>query len=362
MQATSAPAPLMFLIVGSMLELLLASALIARLMMSADLRRDVPSRVWQNQTVHLGYYISSRRRRGPLLGLEVQEIAPEGIQAAPAYCVHLGPRSVFRAGGRFAARRRGRIRMNLVRLGTTFPFGLIAARRDFLAPANVVVWPARGRLKRGLLQGGAVETSRSAPSPSSGGQDEFFGLREYRSGDNPRWIAWRRSATRPTPVVREMARPLPEVLIVVLDTFSRGRGEEREIREKLIRFAGTFVDHALSRGYLVGLALGRAGGATLLRPAPGRGQLCALLDALADVEERIETTLEEALARIDPASARSAIVVVVTPDPDWQPGGAGRKAIPFGCRRLLVVHPRNLDEFFEDDPLAATPQGMTNDK
>jgi uncharacterized protein (DUF58 family) len=250
--------------------------------------------------------------------------------------------------------------MSLVRLGTAFPLGLVAARRDFLAPASVVVWPARGRLKRGLLLGGAVETSRSAPSPSSGGQDEFFGLREYRSGDNPRWIAWRRSAARPTPVVREMARPLPEVLIVVLDTFCRGAGADPAIREKLIRFAGTLIDHALSRGYLVGLALGRKDGATFHRPAPGRGQLCALLDALADVEERVEATLEAALACIGAPAARSAIVVVVTPDPDWQPGGAGKKAIPFGCRRLLVVHPRNLDEFFEDDPLVARPQGITN--
>ena len=380
--AVNVQAPLLFLMFGVMFSLLTISVFITlRTVSQADLRRDVPSRVWQNQTVHLGYYLSNPRRRGSLLGLEVVEIAPQGVQAASAYCVHLGPRSVFRAGGRFAARRRGRIRLNLVRLATQFPFGLIAARRDIVAPADMVVWPARGRLKRGLLQGGAVETSRSAPSPVSGGQDEFFGLREYRSGDNPRWIAWKRSATRPTPVVREMARPLPEVLMVVLDTFCPGDAgaDFHALREKMIRFAGTLIDHALSRGYLVGLALGRPGGAEYHRPAPGRGQLRTLLDALADVEEKVQRPLEETLARVEPAAVRGAVVVVVSPNAARETGDSGKPAaagpdregrppvgsppagpgtpVPFGCRRLLAVSGDNLDEFFEDEPLAAKSGG-----
>jgi uncharacterized protein (DUF58 family) len=356
--AVNTQAPLLFLIFGAMMGILHVSAIFARRMIrAADLRRDVPSRVWQNQTVHLGYYLGNRRRRGSLLGLEIREIAPQGVQAAPAYCVHLGPRAVFRAGGRFAARSRGRLRMGLVRLGTTFPFGLVAARRDFPQPADVVVWPARGRLKRRLLHWGAVETSRAAPSPATGGQDEFFGLREYRMGDNPRWIHWKRSALRLLPVVREMARPLPEVLMVVLETFCRDPSPPQErVRERMIRFAGTLIDHALSHGYLVGLVLGRSDRVEFHPPAPGRGQLCTLLDALADVEERVPYRVEETLARVEPASARSAIVVVVSLDPDWQPGGAG-KTVPFACRRLVVVGPRHLQEVYEDDPLAAGTPG-----
>jgi uncharacterized protein (DUF58 family) len=351
--AVESQAPLLFLLFGAMMGVLHVSALLARRMIrSADLCRDVPTRVWQNQTVHLGYYLSNRRRRGSLLGLEVREIAPEGIEAAPAYCVHLGPRAVFRAGGRFAARRRGRIRMGRVRLSTPFPFGLVAARKEFSQPADVVIWPARGRLKRRMLHWGAVETSRSAPSPATGGQDEFFGLREYRPGDNPRWIHWKRSAMRPTPVVREMARPLPEILMVVLDTrCEAGDLPKAQLREKMIRFAGTLIDHALSRGYLVGLALAHSRGVVLRRPAPGRGQLCSLLDALADVDANAARPLEETLACIDPMMVRSAIVVAVSLEEGWRPGAAG-KPPPFGCRRLLVVNGRNIGEVFDDDPLA----------
>jgi uncharacterized protein (DUF58 family) len=348
---------LLFLLFGAMMGALHISAILARMTIrSTDLRRDVPSRVWQDQTVHLGYYLSNRRRRGTSLGLEVLEIAPEGIQVAPAYCMHLGPRAVFRAGGRFAARRRGRIRMGLVRLSTTFPFGLVTARRDFSHPADVVIWPGRGRLKVQLLHWGTVETSRSAPSPATGGQDEFFGLREYRSGDNPRWIHWKRSALRATPVVREMARPMPEVLLVVLDTFCDSADPaDVEKREKRIRLAGTLIDYALSRGYLVGLAVAYSTGAAFHRPAPGRGQLAVLLDALADVDANSTRPIDHALDAVELAAARNAIVVAVSGSDDWRPGGPG-KAIPFPCRRFLIVSPKNLDDVYEDDPLAVAPE------
>jgi uncharacterized protein (DUF58 family) len=355
--AANVQAPLLFLVFGAMMGLLHVSAIIARRMMKAtDLRRDVPGRVWQNQTVHLGYYLCNLRKRGSLLGLEARELAPLGIQAAGAYCMHLAPGSVFRAGGRFAARSRGRIRMNVVRVMTAFPFGLIAARRDFHCPADIVVWPGRGRLKGRLLQVGAVEISRSAPSPFSGGQDEFFGLREYRAGDNPRWIAWKRSATRASPVIREMARPLPEALMVVLDTRlpagSGGTAGASLAREKMIRFAGTLIDYALARGYLVGAALARSKGVEYHRPAPGRGQLRTLLDALADIEDAVERPLDEALARVEPGVARGSVVAVLSADSAREPGGSARTAAPFDCRRFILVHNRNLEDFFEDDPLA----------
>jgi uncharacterized protein (DUF58 family) len=155
-----------------------------------------------------------------------------------------------------------------------------------------------------------------------------------------------------------MARPLPEVLMVVLDTYCpEAAGPGAAQREKMIRFAGTVIDHALSRGYLVGLALARPGGVEYHRPAPGRGQLRALLDALADVEEKVDRPLRETLARVEPGAVRSAVVMVAAMDHARAPGGGGNMRVPFGCRRLVVVNGRNLDEYFEDDPLAAKSEG-----
>jgi hypothetical protein len=119
----------------------------------------------------------------------------------------------------------------------------------------------------------------------------------------------------------------------------------------MIRFAGTLIDYALGRGYLVGLALAYSDRVAVHRPAPGRGQLCVLLDALADADGNPSRRIDETLGHVEPASVRSAIVVAVSLDSAWRPGGPGQP-VPFGCRRLLVVNPRNVGEVFEDDPLS----------
>jgi hypothetical protein len=63
--------------------------------------------------------------------------------------------------------------------------------------------------------------------------------------------------------------------------------------------------------------------------------------------------MDEVLARVEPAAVRSAIVVAVSLEDEWRPLGAG-KTVPFACRRFVVVAPGNVDDFFEDDPLAAS--------
>jgi len=342
-----------YVIFGVMIAALLASLVLARRIVSAvTVRRDVPERVWQNQTVHLAYHLRNVRRRGACLALSVEEVCPDELHSAAGFCVHVPPRAVFRAGARFVARKRGRIQLSAVNISTGFPFGLITASRTVAVPASLVVWPALGKLKRRLLAGGAVEISSAPPSGASGGQDEFFGLREYRPGDSPRWIHWRRSAGKATPVVREMARALPEVLWVVLDTFMpRRSGAAERRRERMLRFAATLIDHALSRGYLVALALAYGDGARTLAPAEGRGQRSALLDALADVDANTRTRLDETIGSLPRDQLRQGQVVVVAPSAKGlatAPLGALRAA----CRSVTVVTDRELPLVFEDDPLA----------
>ena len=350
----------MFVVFGVMLGAVLFSALLSRRMvLAADARRDMPERAWQNQTVHLAYALRNTHKRGACLGLNVEEVSAANIESIGGYCVHLGPQSVFRAGARFVARRRGRIDLSGVRLFTRFPFGLVESSRRVDLPKSLVIWPALGQLKRRLLDRGAVETSSAAPSGATGGQDEFFGLREYREGDNPRWIHWRRSAARDIPVIREMAKPLPEVLWLIVDTYWPNKLTDATLRrEKLLRFAGTLIDHALARGYLVGLAVAYSDQVKALVPAEGRGQRSALLDALADADENTKIPLEDLLSHLARAQMRTAQVVLVAPDSQRltsSPLGAVRAE----CRSLTVIAEDRLPEVFEDNPLAVAAENAT---
>ncbi len=339
---------ILFVLFGCMIGALHASVVIGRRMLAGvQLRREIPTRVWQNQTVHLGYYLRNTRRHGACLGVSIEEVAG-GLECAAAYCVHVAPQSVFRAGGRFAASQRGRIAMKHVRLSTLLPLGLVRVRKTIPHATQLVVWPARGRLKMQLLHLGAVDLSQSAPSQATGGQDEFFGLREYRSDDTPRWIHWRRSASRQTPVVREMSRPLQEVLWVLLDSNwpSTHTPAGSEAAEKMIRLAATLVDHGLTKGHLVGLATTNGAKAVVINPGGGKGQQRLLLDALSDLPVGNNAPLKIAMEAVEEHRFAGAVAVLVSPS-------AAALPVPRGCRRLSVVHSGNIDAVYED---AAPPQ------
>jgi uncharacterized protein (DUF58 family) len=83
--------------------------------------------------------------------------------------------------------RRGRVSIGRVKLSTAFPFGLFRAWTWVHLPVTVLAWPVpRGRREPPA----EAATGGSSPSVHRAGDEEWSGLREFRSGDSPRQVAW----------------------------------------------------------------------------------------------------------------------------------------------------------------------------
>src|SRR5690349_8338644 len=83
--------------------------------------------------------------------------------------------------------RRGRASVDRIRLSTAFPFGLFRAWTYVHLRVDVLAWPApRGRRD----PPDEAATGGSAPAVHRAGDEEWSGLREFRSGDSPRQVAW----------------------------------------------------------------------------------------------------------------------------------------------------------------------------
>ena len=96
--AVRSPAPLMLIMFGAMMGALHVSAIMARRMLkSVRVRRDAPWRAWQNQTVHIGYFLRNGRKRGACLAVAVQQAVPENIESTCGYCANLPAGGAFRA-------------------------------------------------------------------------------------------------------------------------------------------------------------------------------------------------------------------------------------------------------------------------
>jgi uncharacterized protein (DUF58 family) len=115
------------------------------------------------------------------------------------------------------------------------------------------------------------DTSGAHMRPRRGGQDEFYGVKEHRTGENPRWIYWRRSARTGVLVSKEMTQVAPPRLLLVIDTYinplERTLAAHANV-ERAIAMAASVASQALEEGMSVGV-FAWSGEWTSLAPARG---------------------------------------------------------------------------------------------
>ena len=182
----------------------------------------------------------------------------EARGAAQPAIVDLAPNAGARAVLEVPAARRGRLRIERVRISTTYPFGLFRAWTWLAVPlAAIIVFPRpRGSRPLPPPEGALKHSGRSAGGSEL---DEWRGLRAFRDGDSPRQVAWKAYARGAPLLVKEYASSGSGERLFDFGRLSGLDGEGR--LEQLARW----IIDADARGERYGLVL--PGGAL----APDRG-------------------------------------------------------------------------------------------
>jgi uncharacterized protein (DUF58 family) len=113
---------------------------------------------------------------------------------------------------------RGRYRLGPMRISSRFPFGLFSRKLTVGQNETIYVYPRLGRLTRRWLArrrqalAGADRRQRR-PGP----EGDFYGVREWRSGDSLRLMHWRSSARTGKFVVRQFEQPHNRDAVILLD-------------------------------------------------------------------------------------------------------------------------------------------------
>jgi uncharacterized protein (DUF58 family) len=149
----------------------------------------------------------------------------------------------------------------------------------------------------------------------AGPEGDFYGVRDWQTGDGRRLIHWRRSVRLGKLVVRQFEQPRNRDVAVVLDVWQPGplASEHLENVELAVRFAATVLADVCRRGGCnVHLALSNPGPECVGGPASS-ALLQGLMEQLALVQapphDTLPTLLAHALQRI---SAGTEIVLVST--------------------------------------------------
>ncbi len=206
-----------------------------------------------------------------MLTLESRGSARFGIECeaggSARVAVDLRETGTARADLPLTLEKRGRRVVDLVKLSTTFPFGLFRAWTYVHAPASLIAWP----LPRGRREPPAESAAGGdAPSVHRVGDEEWAGLREFRNGDSPRQVAWGAYARGRGLLVKTYQSPAAHFRIFDLATVS-GPLEAR------LEQLSAWVVAAHARGERYGLHLG----GIEIPPDSGNEHRHRCLDALA---------------------------------------------------------------------------------
>jgi uncharacterized protein (DUF58 family) len=352
MVALYVQANLLFWTFGLLIGGLVVSIIIPPLMLwRLHVTRAVPSHGITGQAMMLQYEVANRRswlasfgvviyetwgrgRKGHLRTGPIAEY-PQRLRARPhGWIVHTGAKQTVHAVAPCWPMRRGTLRFESIVLSCSFPFGIFEQTMTFDAPDEVLIYPPIHRLERRVIAALRENDPRGRRQVNQGGgQEEFYSLRKYREGDPIKAIEWRRTARTGALVSKEMTRPSPPKVMILLDIADRSVDpavqDETQVNliERAISLAASLICEAYGRGYQIGLAV--------------QGAPCAPFKVYRSISHR--TKMLETLAKLDatnqmtdptPLPAQPSVIIRPRGGEASGPGQAGAGRIVLSAANL----------------------------
>jgi len=332
----------MFLMVYGALTVMLISFLVGRRRPTVRVSRsNLPPRVRQGQTVEVGLELEARRR---MSGVILEEaLHPElGNPVRVPIATLPGGRTV-RHVYRFAPRTRGVYEVGPLSATWSDAFGLTRRQMVLAEAVEVVVHPSTEEVQDRVLtrawEDPPIRPPVSKPWPIG---FEFYGMRDYAPGDDPRRIVWRATARTLDPLtgagrylVRQSEQGITDRVSLLLDTDAQWHspGAPSATMETAVRAVASLAVRQLRDGFSVTL---ETNGRRVLDSVRSSRARIRLLDELARVQpERVP--LAVALQRLA-ANPRSDLhSVIVTPHLDREAIGRLGVLLQRGASVLVAL-------------------------
>lgn len=312
----------LFLLVYGLLLVLAVSWLGGRRKLAVEARRSaLPTRVREGQLVDVEITIEASRRVSTIileeelhrhLGTTVRvpiSYLPSGEEVRHVYSFTPRLRGVFEVGPMVAS--------------WSDPFGLTRRTQRLGDPDQIIVHPSTEPVHDRVLsrewEDPPIRPPDSKPWPSG---FEFYGMRDYVPGDDPRRIVWRATARYLDPddpmndryLVRESEQGITDRVSLVLDTDRRyhSPGDPSETFESAVRVAASLGSRHINDGFAVTIETNSGRIADQLR---GRANRIRLLDALSAVQPD-RSPFADLVGRLMTDQRRDTHIVLITPHVD----------------------------------------------
>lgn len=231
--------------------LLLSWRLVRRTVKDVDVVRHLPQTVVAGRPFSIELEVTNQKRRAGSFALWIHDelqrrsTANEKPVTSDVYLPHVPGGETRKTSYQGVLERRGVYRFQPLKVSSRFPLGLLRTMIRLDKPQKLLVLPALGRLSpvwhRLLATDGDAPSGRQRSQTSADG--DFYGLREWRAGDNRARIHWRTSARRQNLTVRQFERRRRSELDLIVELWEpqNPTAEDRNRTEEVICFAATVL-------------------------------------------------------------------------------------------------------------------------
>ena len=260
--------------------------------------------------------LSIRNESGRLEEVLVEDLMPRGlklIEGQPNKVVLLPPEKILEITYTVSGPR-GRYEFQQVRVTAADHLGLFRREVLLAAPGSFIVLPQVPKLRQVMIRPLRTRASTGLiPARVGGPGVEFFGVREYQTGDPLRWVNWRVTARYPRRIYsNEFEQERVADVGLVLDARQRHdlQANGDSLFEHAVRATASLADAFLRDGNRVAM-LTYGAGLSWLFPGYGRLQRERILQALARVqtgESEIFDSLDYLPTRLFPPHSQIVII------------------------------------------------------
>jgi uncharacterized protein (DUF58 family) len=319
----------------SMLMVLALSWLLGRRKLSIDVNRsELPSRISAKRVIDAELELTARRR---ISGVIIEEALDEQLGQPVRVAVPVLPtgQSVSHSY-QFSPQYRGVYHVGPLVAEFCDPFGLTKRRQEICGKTEIIVHPriegVVDRISAREFEDPPMRPPISRPWPTG---FEFYGMRDYMDGDDPRNIVWRALAQYDKYLVREAEQGITDRVNIYLDSDREyhSHGRLSESFESAVNIAASLAVRHLSDGYSVCLDT-NAG--RRIKNFRGSGKRVAILDDLASVALERDP-LQTALDRMFSDPQRNAHNILITPHLTQESASRLRLLLQRGGSLILVL-------------------------
>lgn len=332
----------LFLFVYGALATLGLAYVLGRRSLSVDVERSsLPTRVRERQLVEASISVTARKR---LTTIILEEELPESLGPPRRVAVPLlSAGEALEHSYSFIPTLRGVYEVGPLVAQWSDPFGLTRRRKKLLDPVRIIVHPNVERVHDRILsrawEDPPIRPPVSKPWPTG---FDFYGMRDYVHGDDPRRIVWRAVARTLDAdahdaryMVWEAEQGITDEVNVLLNTdvADHGKAVPSASLESSVRAAASVGVLHLDSGF--SLTLSTNSGA-VSEPLRGRSNQLVLLDHLARVKAE-PIGFSKNVERLFFGQQRARHNVLITPVLDHMTSGRIRLLIERGISIVLVL-------------------------